>query len=184
MQTILYQFSGHVKTAIPIFYHDNYDWEVVVYRDRAIIKRSGSMRASLSNETVVRFEDVSAIRCMGPDIKFHVKGMQSSSPLPIVTSKLSKNISVSSMPNSQDVWDLGDPYMIEGKDSNEMQKHCNELNKIYNAYRDNANNNLVTTNIKQESELDKMKKIKELFDLNIITKDEYEAKRKELLEKI
>jgi len=40
------------------------------------------------------------------------------------------------------------------------------------------------TTIKQEDPLEKLKKLKELYDMGVLSQEEYEEKRKKLLEQI
>lgn len=66
-----------------------------------------------------------------------------------------------------------DPTKISNEDMEEVYKYVNQ--KV-EEYKNNQN-----TNIKQISPADEIKKYKELLDCDAITKEEYEKKKKELL---
>ena len=62
------------------------------------------------------------------------------------------------------------------------QKH--KLFYTTQEFKNNHTPNVVNNVVQEESAIEKLKKLKEIYDLNIITEEEYEEKRNKLLQEI
>lgn len=76
-----------------------------------------------------------------------------------------------------------DPYSINFKRSNyeSVQSFAEEINSVFNLYRKHKSNLVVK---ESESALDKLKKLKELLELGILSQAEYEEKKQKLMSEI
>ena len=58
------------------------------------------------------------------------------------------------------------------------------IQEIYHEFKNNHTPSAVNNVVQGESAIEKLKKLKEIYDLNIITEEEYEEKRNKLLQEI
>ena len=58
------------------------------------------------------------------------------------------------------------------------------IQEIYQEFKNNHTPSAVNNVVQGESAIEKLKKLKEIYDLNIITEEEYEEKRNKLLQEI
>lgn len=56
-----------------------------------------------------------------------------------------------------------------------------EIIKVFDEYKANENNMEATQIVQQGSAADELKKFKELLDMGVITQEEFDAKKKQLL---
>lgn len=190
MDNILYQFSGHNKIAIPIIYHDNYDWQVNVYDDHLVINRSGKLREGLQTKTTIYFQDVTDIQYYSELgftwIIFSMPGINQSSPI-YTTANVTKNFSFTSASSAGETIPYSNTYAIcnYSDKSHTLRAHFDAVSKIFDEYRAKNKKTSGTTVMQvHESAIDKLKKLKDLKDLGIITISEYEEKRTKLLNEI
>lgn len=187
MDNILLEISGHFKVPLPIIYHDNYDWLVQVYNNRVVILREGVLRPGLQENTTIYFDDVTAITYSYGNgfcsIRFLIPNMQNTSDQLIMTHKLGKKNSMSfSVFDEASVDNVN--YSIRDR-GERLKEYHKQILEIYNKYRERkCQLASESTAASKESALDKLKKLKELHDLGIISDDEYAEKRQKMLDEI
>lgn len=188
-EKILLEFSGHYKVKLPIIYHDNYDWLVRVYDNRVTIKRSGVLRPGLQENTTVYFEDVSSIKYgqskEGCSIRFIMSNLQDDAGSLTMVHKVGKNNAVAFSGSGSEILTPNNISYYLADKGDRLKSYYNEILNIYNKYRNEksrvGSEKMV---IMQESSLDKLKKLKELYDLGILSKTEYEEKRQKMLNEL
>ena len=74
--------------------------------------------------------------------------------------------------------------MIFRKDNAQAEKYIRRIQEIYQEFKNNHTPSAVNNVVQGESAIEKLKKLKEIYDLNIITEEEYEEKRNKLLQEI
>ncbi len=74
--------------------------------------------------------------------------------------------------------------IIFRKDNAQAEKYIQRIKEIYQEFKNNHTPNVVNNVVQEESAIEKLKKLKEIYDLNIITEEEYEEKRNKLLQEI
>ena len=77
---------------------------------------------------------------------------------------------------------IGDEDVVIGSYSPEIRtKLSSEIQKIVNDYQSKKEAQSATTFVQQTSAADELKKFKELLDMGVITQEEFDAKKKQLL---
>ena len=74
--------------------------------------------------------------------------------------------------------------IIFRKDNAQAEKYIRRIQEIYQEFKNNHTPSAVNNVVQGESAIEKLKKLKEIYDLNIITEEEYEEKRNKLLQEI
>lgn len=161
----------------------NYTCMVYVFQDRVVINRLGKLNG-LPGDVTIYFRDVTSIQYasaqmgMRPRISLTVPGSAMGSTT--MAAPMTKNLTVA----STNVNHYDDPCSIifPLDPSEEAKKYCEMIKQYYNEYKANEQVPLqVATIIQQESAVDKLKKLKELKDMGILSDSEYEEKRQKLL---
>jgi hypothetical protein len=119
-------------------------------------------------------------------IIFSLPGINQSSSV-FTTASVTKSVSVTLGPSSGEDVPFSNTYAIcSYNDKNQsLKKHFDRVFKIFNEYRRNSFQSQGPAVVQsQESSLDKLKKLKELLDMGAITNEEYEEKRKILINQI
>ena len=152
--------------------------EVSVYDDRISLKRKISgvlaLTVKLPSETTVFYNDLSAINLVEPS------GINGGTMKTVdVNGKVLNNVDT--------VNALGNPYCIVfNKDKNEMKDYFNKLRDAYQEYKSKEKNSSTTiiNQNQEESSLDKIKKLKDLLDIGAISQEEFDEKKKTLMNNI
>lgn len=180
MDTVLYEFS--VATRWTLF--ASFTSDVKVYENRVHIERTGRLD-SVPEEVTVYFDNVSGINYT-KDTDYLLSyisftGMSQSSAQSITGMEIGKVMVGTASANP---WK--DPYGIVFKLNmyEEGKEYYQKLLEIFNNYKNSQKPKVATNNNPQESSLDKLKKLKDLYDAGIITEQEYEEKRLKLLDEI
>lgn len=180
MDTVLYEFS--VKSRWTLF--SNFTSHVKVYENRVHIERDGRLD-SIPEEVTVHFDNVSGINyTKNTDyllsyISF--TGMSQSNAQSITGLEVGNVMMATASANP---WN--DPYGIVFKLNmyDEGKEYYQKLLEIFNNYKSTQQSKVSANNNPQESALDQLKKLKELYDAGIVTEQEYEEKRVKLLERV
>ena len=189
MENILLEFRGHYKVKLPILYHDNYDWLVRVYDNRVVIIRNGVLRPGLQENTTIFFDDVASIkygqnngRC---GIQFIIPSLQGTPDPVVMTHKVGKNNAVSFSAFNESIMLTPDniSYYLEDK-GDKLKEYYNQILDIYTQYRNEKSKTKSEAAVLQESILDKLKKLKELYDLGVLTDAEYAEKREKMIKEL
>ena len=157
--------------------------EVDVYENRIEISRE--TRWKVEKNTILYFEDITAIKhkdtggmfCSEQWISFTVPGVN---PGYVRTAEMGKMYI--------DVGGEQTPFTDENsiifrKDNPNVKEYYQIMQEAFGKYKDKTNNSNSTV-IVQETAMDKLKKLKELFDMGIIDQTEYESKKRKLLDEI
>ena len=180
MNKKIYEFSVETRWTIPAKYTSN----VTVYEDRVEIARSGRLNA-LPEKVTVYFANVSSV-VYTKDTDYILSYISFTG----VSSSKSQSLNAVSIGNvtagiaSANPWK--DPYGIVFKLDmyQEGKEFYQKINAAFEKYRQNNTRPVTHNVITQESSVDKLKKLKDLKDLGIITEHEYEEKRLKLLAEI
>ena len=177
--TVLYQFT--VETRGTLF--AKFSSHVEVYQNRVQIERSGRVD-SIPQQVTIYFDNISAINYT-KDTDYLLSyisftGMSQSTAQSIAGVGFGNMMMGSASANP---WK--DPYGIVFKLNlyEEGKTYYQELVQIFEEYKRSKSDSSASAGL-SESPLDKLKKLKELYDAGIITDSEYEEKRKKLLAEI
>lgn len=190
MSESLYSFSGHNKIAVPLLYRDNYDWRVEVFEDYLEIHRSGRLRAGLQTKTTIYFQDVTDVQYYTSFnftwIIFAMPGIDQSSSV-FTTSSVTKNTSVTTGLKPAEDIPYSNTYAIcnYSDKAQTLRKHFEVIHTTYENYRRNQKAETAPAAAQlQDNTYEKLKQLKDLLEIGILTQDEYEQKRKMLIEKL
>lgn len=155
--------------------------EIDVYEDRIEIIRDTKWK--VAKNTIIYFENITSITHKQGGfavseqwITFSVPGVN---PGYIRTADMGTTyIDL----GSQAPW-TDENSIIFRKDNCEVEGYYKKIQEVYGNYRKNKGEAKMV-NVTEESPLDKLKKLKDLYDLGIINDSEYEEKRDKLLQKI
>ncbi len=162
--------------------------EVFVYSDRIVITRTG--KTVLAKEMTISFDDITAITPGGPVwgnswISFSVPGVQKVHQNTVMIGKPNRQGQVAFSGDARPFMDPCSVVYEKGQQEQALEDY-RVINDIYMKYktamRDKHAGNVSA--IMQESSLDQLKKLKELYDLGIINDAEYNEKREKLLQQI
>lgn len=179
MSEVLYQFSTKIMVLTGSFKTD-----VLVYEDHIDIMREG--RTVLPKESTVFFETASTITHgyhVRPYITFVVPGSQINSSQVVAALNPSQAMFATAVPQLP----YNDPFSVVGATNEKVQfeEHFNAIKSIFDKYKGlHARRELSQPVAEQDGPIDKLKKLKELADLGIISDSEYEEKRRKLLDQI
>lgn len=180
-EKVLFEFTTKLRGA-----YVHYTTSVKVYDEKVEINRVGKT-GGLPKSSTIYFENVTSIIKGGTGgvvlkrdwITFTVPGSVQLNNDIVQVTKPGK-VYVESIP-------FKDPFSIVfGMDikDDEFDNLYSQVLKYYNIYKNNNKKNNVSQVIQQTDSLDKIKKLKELYDLDIISKEEYEEKKKKLMEEV
>lgn len=165
--------------------------EVSVYDDRISLKRKISgvlaLTVKLPSETTVFYNDLSAINLVEPSGINGIGWIELSGIS--INGGTMKTVDVNGkvLNNVDTVNALGNPYCIVfNKDKNEMKDYFNKLRDAYQEYKSKEKNSSTTiiNQNQEESSLDKIKKLKDLLDIGAISQEEFDEKKKTLMNNI
>lgn len=185
MDDMMYSFQGDFKNLV-----SNYVWTVNVYEDHVKIIREGKLPkwTSLQKEVTIYFESVSSIvygEGQGvPSIIFVVPGTENVLSS-VQTTNISKTFSVSTVSNSNllNSGQFNNNYAVSTfKKDGRLKEEYEKLQQYFNKYKSQLHN--FSSQNESVDIYDKMKKLKELQQMGIITDLEYEEKRQILLKQI
>ena len=155
--------------------------EVKVFADRVEIKRDTKWK--VAKQTTIYFDSVTAI-----SHKMSKGLLQSEQWITFAVPGVRQDMVVAVEPgtyvtNSQ-MAPFDDEYsIIFRKDNAQAEKYIRRIQEIYQEFKNNHTPSAVNNVVQGESAIEKLKKLKEIYDLNIIT-EEYEEKRNKLLQEI
>lgn len=184
MEKFLFSFNAVHKAIGRI------ETEVSVFDSKVVMKRkiSGvfSMTVKLPVETVVYFSDLSAVNFsassgMTPGW-IELSGISTAGGIVKAV-----NVKGTMINNVDAVNALNNPYCIVfNKDKADMEINYGRLRDVFQEYKSkNAAGGVnVINNIQEESGLDKIRKLKELLDLGAISQEEFDEKKKLLMNEI
>lgn len=161
-----------------------YSTEVSVYSDRVTIRRKGAT-GGLPKEMILLFENIAAVISGSQSgrawISFSVPGIYNATSNTVTAVKPGSITFTSKIPYNDPcsvVYGMGEKQQAE--------KDCSEINKIFMKYKTAARTKYSAPApvIMQESALDSLKKLKELYSMGIITEEEYNEKREKLMASI
>ena len=156
--------------------------EVKVFADRVEIKRDTKWK--VAKQTTIYFDSVTAI-----SHKMSKGLLQSEQWITFAVPGVRQYMVVAVEPgtyvtNSQ-MAPFDDEYsIIFRKDNAQAEKYIRRIQEIYQEFKNNHTPSAVNNVVQGESAIEKLKKLKEIYDLNIITEEEYEEKRNKLLQEI
>lgn len=159
---------------------------VKVYKDRIIIQRDTKW-ANIPKELTLSFTDILTITYdenkSNAWISFAVPSAlpnsQMKSVQPVYAMRPGEIVITPNIKTAP----FGEAYAIVFPKSqkDEAQAYYKQLLELNKEARSQGK---ATSTVSQESALDRLKKLKELLDMGVLSEDEYEKKRKELLELI
>ncbi len=184
MENLLFSFKAMHKALGGI------ETEVSVFDNRVQLKRkiSGvlSLTVKLPHETTVYYNDLSGINFVKP-MGMNGIGWIELSGISVGGSAV-KTVDVQGkMLNNVDVVNaLGNPYCIVfNKDKKDMESHYNRVKGIFHEYKNKAGNGVnVINTVQDETALDKIKKLKDLLDAGAICQEEFDEKKRGLMDNI
>lgn len=169
----------HFSTKITIL-QGSYSTNVKVYEDHVDLTREG--RTGLPKQLTIFYDNATSVfygKYVRPYICFTVPG------------GLPNNQVVTAIRPGEAVFSTGaqlsytDPFTIIGGMHENLEPHYKIIKNVFDEYKKNASNTpVVNQSIVQENALDKLKKLKELFDMGILSEAEYEEKKGKLLSEI
>lgn len=145
-----------------------------------------AMNVKLPSETTVYYRDLSGINFNKPTLINSVGWIELSGVSGNTTTMKTVDVNGKMFSNVDTVSALGNPYCIVfSKQKGDMEESYLKVKKVFDEYKANESGAGIVNNIVQEeSSLDKIKKLKELFDMGAISLDEYEEKKKVILSSI
>ena len=147
--------------------------EVKVFADRVEIKRDTKWK--VAKQTTIYFDSVTAI-----SHKMSKGLLQSEQWITFAVPGVRQDMVVAVEPgtyvtNSQ-IAPFDDEYsIIFRKDNAQAEKYIRRIQEIYQEFKNNHTPSAVNNVVQGESAIEKLKKLKEIYDLNIITEEEYEV---------
>lgn len=176
------QYSFSVETSWTIF--SKYTSHVRIYRDCIKIKRVGRV-GDIPEEVTIPFDSITSITYT-KDSNYMLSyiaftGLSNSTSQSINGLNMGKMMVASSSANP---W--SDPYGIvfKLKMYETVEPYYKKMVEVFEAYKREQSGPKRQNIIVNDSSVDKLKKLKELKDLGIITSAEYEKKREKLLSEI
>lgn len=174
-----YSFATEMRTLM-----EAYKSVVRVSKNKVVVRREG--KTSLPAETTIYFRDATAVswgNSVGRSwISFTVPGATSLGRSAVVTSsnKIAVGFSGPNIPY-EDSFSI----VFGMRQENEAKKHFHAIKKMFDEYKEGSINTPISmTTVQQDSAVDKLKKLKELKDLGVLSDAEYEEKRRKLLSEI
>lgn len=156
--------------------------EISIYENRIEITRDTKWK--VAKNTVIYFDNITSITHKEGGfgvseqwISFSVPGVN---PGYIRTADM--GTTYIDLGISQAPW-TDENSIIFRKDNSEVKEYYKKIQEIFGNYKKNNNSSSIV-NVTQESAVDKLKKLKDIFDLGIITESEYREKRDKLLQEI
>lgn len=156
-----------------------YETHVTIYADRAEIKRKG-MTGNLPMESTAFFSDTNGVasgKASGRTwISFIVPGAYQA---PVTRIQATKQPNVSS---GGDI-PYSDPFSIVSGvgDGGRFAKYAEQIQEIFSKYKSSHKEGASVIQAAEDNTLDKLKKLKELHDLGVLTDEEFEAKNRSFL---
>lgn len=192
MDRVVYECTGTVNA--PLCW-EKYEWTLKLFENRVEIVRNGRIRVGgPAKENTIYFDDVTSVVYGTLDIiggyidswiVFIVPGAQSTNGT-MSTANITGNFSLSSMTTANVAtdpqWENTHAVIRRDKKGKETLKPSFEIiREQYNKYKQGQRKTVVLQSTNPESAYDKLKKLKELQEMGIISSEEYEEKRKILL---
>lgn len=179
MNEVLYEF----KSKLTIIGR-KYETHVQIYEDRAEIRREG-VTGALPKEGTAFFSDMTGVsygsRSGRTWISFIVPGTFQAQPAIIRTTNKGgiSAATVNAIP-------YDDPFsVVSGMGARaDFEQHAKRINEIYAEYKSSHSAPAAVPVVSQESAIDKLKKLKELNDLGIISDEEFAEKKQKLMAEI
>lgn len=162
--------------------------EISVYPDKVKISRRG--KTVLPREFEISFDDITAITTGGPVwsnswITFSVPGVEKVHQNAVMLGKPNRSGQIA---YTGDARPLMDPCSVvyEKGMQEKVAEDYKAINKIYSQYKAAVREKQMPGGsvVVQESALDQLKKLKELYDMGAINESEYTEKREKLLQGI
>lgn len=181
MEKAKYQFVAKMWTVTA-----NYESHVCAYGDRVVITRTGRT-GGLPSDSTIYFRDTTSVSwgsAAGRSwITFTVPGVAANGNQ-IVTAVQPGTIAFSG-PNIP----YQDPFSVVFgmNQENDARWYYGKIKAIFDEYKSNSAVQqpvMHTTQVYQDSVMDKLRKLKELKDMGVLNEAEYEAKRQKLIEEI
>ena len=173
MSDPLYQFTTKLRTI-----QESVRITVLVFKDHAVIQREG--RTSHPRECSIDFrytQDITFSHKTREWITFHVAGHVVSHT--VVTAVKPGTITLGGYVPYED------PYSVVFGLSDPGEAYYKKTKAVFDEFKANyVEPSIPATTIAEESALDKLKKLKELKDMGVLSDEEYEEKRKALLNQI
>ncbi len=174
-------YSCHTKLAV---IGSKYSSTVYAYSDRVEIHREG--KTALPKDMTLFFDDITVISGGNSSgrswISFSVPGMFNAGR-GVVTAAKPGQIVIAGPTIPYD-----DPctVMYGLGEKREAEEDCRQINEIFMTYKAESRKRkeVGAPSIMQESALDQLKKLKELFDMGVITEAEYNEKREKRMKDI
>lgn len=165
--------------------------DVCVYEDRIFLKRkiSGvlSLTVKLPSETTVYFKDISGVTFSKPTVTNSIGWIELSGINSNASTMKTVDVNGKVLSNVEQTNAMGNPYCIifSKKEKDEIEEKYAELKRIFEEYKSNESNSVSVINCApSESSLDKIKKLKELYDMGAISEEEFEKNKKELMQNL
>lgn len=170
----------HFSTKLTII-QGSYTNNVMVYDDHVDITREG--RTTLPKQLTIFFDTATSVfygKNVRPFISFTVPGRGSDNHI-VTALRPGESVIPTGMQLS-----YNDPFTIIGGIHENLETHYKIIKKVFDDYKKNvsAAPAINQTVVQQEDALDKLKKLKELYDLGVLTEAEFEEKKKKLLSEI
>lgn len=163
----------------------HYESNVSVFSDKVLILRKG-YTGKLPLESTIYFENTTAItfgHSFRSWISFSVPGAYQAQSNVVTAIKPGQVVIGGNNPIP-----YNDPFSVVFGSSNSdyAETHYQKIQKIYDEYKKahHSSTSSVTNVVQQDGALDKIKKLRELYDLGILSTEEYEEKRLKLLNEI
>lgn len=174
-----YEFTSEMHTLI-----QHYTTCVYVFKDSVMINRVGTLNG-LPSDITLYYRDITAIQLGSmsgrPRITFTVPGMSIGSNA--LSAPVTKSVSIA----SANVDHYTDPCSIVFglNEVGEAQKCCDIIKRYFHNYKANEQTTKLGAMVPQyDGPVDKLKKLKDLKDMGILSDAEYEEKRQKLLSEI
>lgn len=155
--------------------------EVTIYEERIEIVRDTKWK--VAPKTILYYEDITSIVhkkggfAVGEQwISFSVPGVN-----PRYMRTADMGTTYIDLGIDQAPW-TDENSIIFRKDNNEVTKYFEKIQEVYGNYKRNKRNDNIK--VTDESSMDRLRKLKELYDLGILDKTEYEEKRTKLVQDI
>ena len=162
-----------------------------VFDDRISLKRKVSgvlaLTVKLPSETTVFYSDLSAINFVSPTGINGIGWIELSGVSTNSGTMKTVDVNGKMLNNVDTVNALGNPYCIVfNKDKKEMELCYNKLKDAYQEYKskEKGSSTTIINQSQEESSLDKIKKLKDLLDIGAISQEEFEEKKKTLMDNI
>ena len=181
MEQVKYKFSTKMRILTA-----SYETIVSVYEDRVVIKRIGRT-GGLPSDSTISFRDATAIswgNAVGRSwITFTIPGTVTRGAQYVTTVRPGQfAFSGPYIPYEDPFSIVFGLYEVEN-----AEYYFRKIKKLFDTYKTNTateQNTVSNTTIYQDGVMDKLRKLKELKDLDILNEEEYEEKRIKLLSEI